>query len=41
MVVGWIARSLMQEGLVLPAARQLAQYRPVPQSPAEEHESPT
>ena len=41
MEVGWIARFLRQEGLVLPAAGQLPQYRPVPQSRAEEHEPPT
>jgi hypothetical protein len=41
MEVGWMARSLMQEGLVLPAAGQLPQYRPVPQSRVEEHEFPT
>ena len=39
--VGWIARFLMQESLVLPVAAQLPQYKPVPQSRAEEHEPPT
>jgi hypothetical protein len=41
MEVGGIARSLMQEALALPEAGQLPQYRPVPQSRAEEQESPT
>jgi hypothetical protein len=41
MEVGWMVRFLMQEGLVLLAAGQLPQYRPVPQSGVEEHEFPT
>jgi hypothetical protein len=41
MEVGWMARSLMQDGRVLPAAAQSPQYRPAPQSRADEHESPT
>lgn len=36
-----MARSLMQDGRVLPAAAQSPQQRPTPQSRAAEHESPT
>ena len=41
MEVGWMARSLMQDGCVLPVAAQSPQYRPAPQSRADEHDSPT
>jgi hypothetical protein len=41
MEVGWMARSLMQDGCFLPEAAQSPQYRPTPQSRADEHELPT